>query len=73
MLKFLVGTEVGEVRGDQQVAHRCYVVSNNPTALAKHWAHVTNKPSREVPEEDQDILEEGEVPYVIEDEEEDRG
>ena len=35
VLKFLVGEEVGTLRGDQQMAHKCYAVSSNPTSLAK--------------------------------------
>ena len=74
VLKFSVGTGVGEVRGDQQATHRCYVVFTNPTELAKQCAHVTNDLSREVQEEDHDILEEGEVLNMIVEkpEEEDR-
>ena len=35
VLKFPVGTRVGEVRGDQQAARNCYAVSNDPVALAR--------------------------------------
>ena len=43
VLKFPVGTKVGEVRGDQQAAQTCYAVSANPAALAKQYDHVIHK------------------------------
>ena len=46
VLKFPVGTGVGEVRGDQQAARNCYAVSTNPAALPKQCAHVTSEPSQ---------------------------
>ncbi|KAK2646474.1 hypothetical protein Ddye_021669 [Dipteronia dyeriana] len=36
--KFPVRDKVGEVHRDQQAARKCYVVSTNPTALAKQYA-----------------------------------
>ena len=45
VLKFPIGTKVGEVWGDQQVAHTYYAVSTNPTMLAKQCAHVTSEQS----------------------------
>ena len=65
VLKFPVGTRVGEVRGDQQATRTCYVVSTNPTALAKQCAHVTYEPSHRILEQDHYVLEEGEVPDMI--------
>ena len=50
VLKFPVGTKVGQVRRDQQTTCSYYAVSTNPTALAKQCVHVTNEPSQEVPE-----------------------
>ena len=44
VLKFPVGTEIGEVRGDQQAARTCYAVSANPTAFVKQYAHVIHQP-----------------------------
>ena len=75
VLKFQVGTGVGEVRGDQQAGRNCYAVSTNPAALAKQCAHVTSKPSQGTPEQDHYVLEEGEVLDIIveEMEEEERG
>ena len=35
VLKFPVGTRVGEIRGDQQVPRDCHGVSNDPAALAR--------------------------------------
>ena len=35
VLKFPIGEEVGILKGDQQMAQRCYAVSSNPTALVK--------------------------------------
>ena len=35
VLKFLVGTQGGQVRGDQQVARNCYMVSANPTGTSQ--------------------------------------
>lgn len=48
VLKFLVGTEVGEVRGDQQSARICYAVSANPSTLAKRNVHVTRERSHRI-------------------------
>src|SRR5579862_6652483 len=50
ILKFPVGTEVGEVRGDQQAARNCYAVSTNPAALAKQCALITGNTRQEPPE-----------------------
>ena len=58
VLKFPVGTGIGEVRGDQQAARNCYAVSTNPAILAKQCAHVAG-------ERDHYVLEEGEVPDMI--------
>ena len=58
VLKFPVGTKVGYVKGDQQVACNCYVVSTNPTVLAKQCAQVTSEPSQEVLGWDHNVLEE---------------
>jgi hypothetical protein len=49
VLKFPVGTKVGQVRGDQQAARNCYAVSTNPTALAKQYAHVASLPEQDSP------------------------
>ena len=59
VLKFPVGTKVGEVKGDQQAARTCYTVSANPTTLAKQCTHVTNEPGHRIPEPDRCVLEEG--------------
>ena len=56
VLKFSIGYEVGEVRGDQQAIHKCYSVSTDLTALAKRCAHITNELNEEVPEENHNIL-----------------
>ena len=50
ILKFPVGTEVGEVRGDQQAARNCYAVSTNPAALAKQCALIAGNTGQEAPE-----------------------
>ena len=50
ILKFPVGTGVGEVRGDQQAARNYYAVSTNPAALAKQCAHIAGKPRRRTTE-----------------------
>ena len=75
VLKFPVGTGVGEVRGDQQAARNCYAVSTNPAALAKQCAHVAGEPSQGTPEQDHYVLEDGEVLDMIveESEEEEQG
>ena len=41
VLKFPVGEEVGILKGDQQMARRCYVVSSNPSALIKQCSQIT--------------------------------
>ena len=45
VLKFSVGTGVGEVRGDQQAARNCYAVSTDLAALAKRCAQIAGEPS----------------------------
>jgi len=41
VLKFPVDNEVGNLRGDQQMARKCYAVSSNPAALAKQCSQIT--------------------------------
>ena len=41
VLKFPVGEEVGILKGDQQMARRCYAVSSNPTVLVKQCSQIT--------------------------------
>ena len=75
VLKFPVGSGVGEVRGDQQVARNCYAVSTNPATFANQYASVASYPDPRTTERDDHVLEEGEVPDIVveESEEEERG
>ena len=75
VLKFPVGTRVGEVRGDQQAASNCYAVSTDLAALAERNAQETGKSSQGDSEQDHYILDDEEVPNMIveESEEEEQG
>jgi hypothetical protein len=75
VLKFPVGTRVGEVRGDRQAARNCYAMSTDLAALAKRSAQVAGEPSQGDSEQDHYILDDGEVPDMIveESEEEEQG
>ena len=49
VLKFPVDNEVGTLRGDQQMARKCYAVSSNPAALAKQCSQITTGDTRVEP------------------------
>ncbi|KAI9185370.1 hypothetical protein LWI28_006590 [Acer negundo] len=67
--------EVGEVRGDQQAACNCYAVSTNPVALARQCAHMASEVNPDMLEQCHYDIEEGEVPdiNIEEQEDEERG